>query len=140
ILYSSLFASTETMFLLVTPLREDQIFAYKLQGAVGFSSWAFVLLASPILVGYGLVVDNGAGAPWYFFVLLPLFFLGFVLVPGSLGALVCLFLVRFMPQRRKQVLWLALVVAAVGLGSWTYRKLLPHMRDLMLTSEAVNQL
>ena len=27
--------------------------------------------------------------PWYFYVLLPLFFLGFVLLPGSLGALAC---------------------------------------------------
>jgi hypothetical protein len=46
ILYSSLFSSPETSFLLSTPLRPDQIFAYKFQGAVAFSSWAFVLLAA----------------------------------------------------------------------------------------------
>src|SRR5262245_25148660 len=44
ILYSSLFASPESAFLLSGPIREDRVFAYKFQGAVGFSSWAFILL------------------------------------------------------------------------------------------------
>jgi hypothetical protein len=46
ILYSSLFSSPESWFLLSTPVPEDRIFAYKYQGAVAFSSWAFVLLGS----------------------------------------------------------------------------------------------
>src|SRR5947209_218173 len=36
ILYSSLFGSPETAFLLSTPARADQVFAYKYQGALGF--------------------------------------------------------------------------------------------------------
>ena len=47
ILYSSLFASAETAFLLTTPAAVDQVFAYKFQGAVAFSSWAFLLLGGP---------------------------------------------------------------------------------------------
>src|SRR5262245_28817602 len=70
ILYSSLFASAESSFLLSSPLQADQIFAYKYQSAVAFSSWAFVLLGSPILIAYGLAI----GAPWYFYLVLPLFF------------------------------------------------------------------
>ena len=50
ILYSSLFASPEATFLLGAPVPADQVFAYKYQGAVAFGSWAFVLLASPILI------------------------------------------------------------------------------------------
>src|SRR5262245_61993707 len=65
ILYSSLFSSAESAFLLSSPAREDRIFAYKYQAAVAFSSWAFVLLGSPILIAYGIVV--GEGAPWYFY-------------------------------------------------------------------------
>ena len=83
ILYGSLFTAPETAFLLSTPVDDDQVFAYKFQGAMAFSIWAFLLLGGPILIAYGLVCDG----PWYFYALLPLFFLGFVLLPGSLGAL-----------------------------------------------------
>jgi ABC-2 type transport system permease protein len=138
ILYSSLFASAETAFLLVTPLDADQIFAYKFQGAVGFSSWAFVLLASPVLIAYGLVV--GGGAPWFYFALLPLFFLGFVLLPGSLGALACLLLVNWLPRRRRQVIWLTLGLLLAVVAIWGYRQLAPHVGRMILDRDAVNQL
>ncbi len=117
ILYGSLFAAAESGFLLSTPAREDQVFAYKFQGAVGFSSWAFLLLGGPILVAYGLVCDG----PWYFYLFLPLFFFGYVLIPGSLGALCCLLLVNYVPRRRKQfvALFLAALLALAGL--WVYR-------------------
>src|SRR5436309_2719504 len=76
ILYSSLFNSAETAFLLSLPVRADQVFAFKFHGAIAFSSWAFVLLGSPILIAFGLAY----AAPWYFYVLLPLYFLGFILI------------------------------------------------------------
>ena len=38
IIYSSLIHSPETTFLLSTPARADQVFAYKFQTAIGFSS------------------------------------------------------------------------------------------------------
>ncbi len=53
ILYGSLFSSEETAFLLTTPASADQVFAYKFQGALAFSSWGFLLLGSPVLVAYG---------------------------------------------------------------------------------------
>ena len=95
ILYSSLFAGAESQFLLASPTPDDHIFAYKFQGAVAFSSWAFVLLGSPALLAYGLEVAEGAGAPWYYYAVLPLFFLGFLLIPGSIGSLACLLIVNF---------------------------------------------
>ena len=76
ILYSSLFRSPEAAFLLSTPARADQVFAFKYQGALAFSSWAFVLLGSPILLAYGIIAE----VPWYFYALLPLYFFGFVLL------------------------------------------------------------
>jgi ABC-2 type transport system permease protein len=117
ILYSSLFASAESTFLLTTPARADQVFAYKLQGALAFSSWAFFLLGSPILIAHGLKY----GAPWYFYPLLFLFFIGFVLVPGALGALACLLIVNFLPRHRKQALAGAVFILLAALGVWAYR-------------------
>src|SRR5260370_41058298 len=115
ILYGSLFASEETAFLLTTPASADQVFVYKFQGALAFSSWGFLLLGSPVLVAYGFA---GEGVPAYYFLFILLFFLGFVLVPGSLGALGCLLLVTFVPRRRKQALIAALGLGAVGLTFW----------------------
>jgi ABC-2 type transport system permease protein len=120
ILYASLFASAESDFLLSTPMPDDHVFAYKYQSAVAFSSWGFLLLGSPILIAYGLRL--GDGAPWYFYALLPLFFLGFVLIPGSLGALACLTLVNVAPRRIKQICLFAIVVVCFLVLVWVYTR------------------
>lgn len=119
ILYSSLFAAPETTFLLCSPVPADHIFAFKLQGATAFSSWAFVLLGSPVLIAYGLTVESGA--PWYFYVSLPLFFLGFILIPGSIGALFCLVIVNILPRKRKQLAWAVGLLLAALIGLTFYR-------------------
>ena len=117
ILYSSLFTAPETEFLLGTPVRADRVFAYKFQSAIAFSSWAFVLLGLPILFAYGLVF----GASWAFYALLPIFLIGFLLIPGSVGAIVCLLIVNLAPRRRTQLLGLlAVLVAGMGIA-WAYR-------------------
>ncbi|MGL6094540.1 MAG: putative ABC transporter permease subunit, partial [Fimbriiglobus sp.] len=93
ILYASLFTAPEARFLLATPATADQIFAAKFQAAVGFSSWAFMILGVPILVAYGIV----AGVPWYFYPLLP----------------VALLFVRFFPRNRRQAMFVVTLVAVV---------------------------
>jgi len=135
ILYSSLFGSAETAFLLSSPVRPDQIYAYKFQGALAFSSWAFVLLGSPILISYGIQV----GAPWHFYVVLPVSFLGFVPLPGSIGALLCFFLVSFVPRHRKQVVLLALAILVAAPVIWIYH-LLPSSRDWLVSHDWLRDL
>lgn len=120
ILYGSLFTSPETAFLLALPARSDQIFAYKFRGAVGFSSWAFVLLGLPVLAAYG-VVYNVATTFW---LAVPLFLGGFLLIPGSVGAIACFAIVGLTPHRRKQVLAglvLLLLIAATIRGNGVFR-------------------
>jgi len=117
ILYSSLFKSAEAAFLLSTPARADQVFSHKYRGAIGFSSWGFLLLGTPVLIAYGVVYQVN----WLFFALLPLYFVGFVLLPGCLGSLICLLIVNFVPRQRKQAL-IALALLVLGLvGLWVYR-------------------
>jgi ABC-2 type transport system permease protein len=117
ILYASLFTAPEARFLLATPARADRIFASKFQAAVGFSSWAFLILGVPILVAYGLV----AGVPWYYFALLLPYLVGFVMLPGGVSAVLCLLLVRFLPRNRKQGLLALGAVLAVVVGGWLVR-------------------
>jgi ABC-2 type transport system permease protein len=117
ILYASLFTSPEARYLLCSPARADRIFATKFQAAVGFSSWGFVVLGIPIFLAFGLV----SGVPWYFYALLPAYLLGYVLLPGSFSASLCLLLVRYMPRNRKQFLAVVGVLVAIGVGFWLYK-------------------
>ncbi|MBX9579337.1 MAG: hypothetical protein K2X87_03435 [Gemmataceae bacterium] len=117
ILYASLYTAPEARYLLTTPARADHIFATKFQGAVAFSSWAFVVLGVPIFLAYGLT----AGVPWYFYALLPVFLLGYVLLPGSVSAALCLLLVRYMPRNRRQFLLLVTLAAVLLAGVWLAR-------------------
>jgi ABC-2 type transport system permease protein len=116
IVYASLFTGAETRFLLTTPARADHIFAMKLQSALAFSSWGFLILGAPILVAYGLAYE----AVWYFYVLLPIFFVGYVLLPGGAGAILALAIVNFFPHKRKQALIvISALVVLIG-GYWLY--------------------
>ena len=117
IMFSSLFSATETRFLLSLPARADHVFAYRFHGAVAFSSYAFVLLGSPILLGYGWVYS----VPWYFYVMLPLFFVGYILLPGAAGALACLLVVNYLPKKPKQLAVVAGFIVLVIVAVWAYR-------------------
>jgi ABC-2 type transport system permease protein len=100
ILYTGLFQSRESSYLLTTPASTDRIFAYKFAEAMAFSSWGFLLLGSPMMVAYGITVE----APWEFYILFCAFLLAFVLIPGSLGAVAAVLVANFLPRRRKTVL------------------------------------
>ncbi len=54
--YTGLFQSREAAFLLTIPASTDRIFVYKFFEAIGFSSWGFLLLVSPMMVAYGITV------------------------------------------------------------------------------------
>jgi ABC-2 type transport system permease protein len=135
ILYSSLFNSAEAAFLLSTPARADQVFGHKYRGAVGFSSWGFLLLGSPVLLAYGVVYK----VSWLFFILLPLYFVGFVLLPGCVGSLVCLLVVNLVPRRRKQAL-IALALAVVAGASWWVYRTSATLHSQTDNRELLNQL
>jgi len=117
ILYASLFTGAEAKFLLTTPARADQIFAMKFQSAIVFSSWAFVVLGGPILIAYGVTFS----VPWYFYALLPVYLASYVILPGALGAILCLMIVNYFPQRRAQALAGLLALVALVLVYWAWQ-------------------
>ena len=110
ILYGSLFRAPDVALLFTLPSRVERVFLYKLQEAILLSSWAFLLLGSPMLVAYGVV----GRAPWYYMVLLFPYLLAFTYIPAGIGAILCLLLVRFLPRGMK-LLWSLLAVVVVVL-------------------------
>jgi ABC-2 type transport system permease protein len=116
ILHTSLYASREATFLMTMPVSADRVFAYKFVEAIGFSSWAFLLLITPMLVSYGITVE----APWPYYLIMFGFLFAFVMIPGCLGAIAALLVARFVPRRRKTVVAASLLIfitATVFLGS-----------------------
>lgn len=128
ILYGSLFRSRDAAFLLTSPARTGRVFLHKFQEAIVLSSWGFVLLGSPILLAYGVV----AGAPWYFYVLLLPFLVAFLYIPVAIGAILCLWVVRYIPDRILTVL-IACAAVLVAWGVWMAWGVLTGPRSNLLT-------
>ena len=116
ILYGGLYDSRETAFLMTLPVRDSRLVFYRFQEALFFSSWGFFLLASPMMVAYGLVV----AAPWYYFVYLPFMVLAFAYIPSAVGAIICLLLISRLPHLRRIVvgLFAAMVIGVAYFSIW----------------------
>lgn len=100
ITYTGLFHSREGAFLLTTPATTDRIFAYKFAESVVISSWGFFLLGSPLMAAYGLTIP----APAAFYPMFLIYLVMFVLIAGSLGAIVAIVVANVFPKRQKGVL------------------------------------
>jgi ABC-2 type transport system permease protein len=81
-----------------------------------------------MLLAFGMV----AGAPWYYFVLLPPFMVAFVYIPAGLGAIVCLAIMYRLPSSRMYVLVIAAVLAIAG-GAWLGWSLIRGPESNLLT-------
>ncbi len=116
ILYGGLYVSQETRLLLTLPVRDSRLVFYRLQEAVFFSSWGFFLLASPMMVAYGIAVS----APWYYFAYLPGFVLSFSYIPCAIGAIACLLLISRLPRLRGILVGIAalLVILVAYVSIW----------------------
>jgi len=111
ILYGGLYPSRETAFLMTLPVRDERLVFYRFQEALLFSSWGFFLLASPMLLAYGLVTH----APWYYFAYLLPLMASFAYIPCTFGAILCLLLIYRLPHMRRiavGVVALAIIVVA----------------------------
>ena len=106
ILYGGLYPSRETAFLMTLPVRDERLVFYRFQESLVFSSWGFFLLASPMLLAYGLV----AKAPWYYFAYMVPLMASFAYIPCTIGAICCLLLIYRLPNMRR------IAVAAVALA------------------------
>ena len=115
LVYTGMYCSTESRLLLTLPVRAETIHAHKFREAMWFSSWGFVLLGSPMLAAYGVVRH----AAWPYFVLMLPFMISFVFIPASVGSIICMTLVAWMPRLRMHALTIGVTlayIAAIGIG------------------------
>lgn len=130
ILYSGLFSSDETRFLLTLPASPERIVLHKYQEAILFSSWGFFLLASPLTVAYGIIVE----APWHYYVLIAPLILSFVWIPCGIGAMICMLLIYKLSHIRLTVVAIAAAIA-VGMAGWAVWDVVRMPNDQLLAAE-----
>lgn len=108
IIYGGLFRSAEVRFLFSLPVRIERVFMHKFQEAILFSSWGFLLLGTPMLTAYGVV----EGGNWPYYLAIVPFMVSFVYIPGGLGAILVLLIVRWLPGNRRRLAWPGIFLAA----------------------------
>lgn len=156
--FGSLFRSKETEFLLSCPLRAEGVFAYRLVESLTFSSWAFLVLGLPLMLGYGVATGSPvepvvqthaplfyefdprwwglvweaiwrwAAVYWYYPLVVLAYFVPFVVLAASAGAVAALLLAAYLPDRVKRLLGASLavgVVAAAGVALWIHGAVVP---------------
>ncbi len=113
-IYGNLFSSPETAFLLASPARADQVFAHKYRETLFFTGWSFFLLGTPMMIAFGLLY----GASWVYYVIMPFYLLGFLLLPSALGAMGCLLIVTFLTRNRRAVLIAVVGIVVIVATTW----------------------
>lgn len=105
LMFGSLYGRDEAAHLLTMPVHPRQVVAVKWFESVFLSSWSFVLLGIPLMLG---VAHHGRVA-WYYYPLFLIHFLAFVIIPGCLGLLAAWAVAMFAPRRP--------LSAAIGIGT-----------------------
>ncbi len=118
IMYSGLYRSEETRFLFTLPIRGESIYIHKLQEAVWFGGWGFLLTSTPMLVASGMLTKDPPhlGAPWYYYPLMLPFLISFMYIPACFGAMVCVLIVSWLPRRRRQLIICGSIVTLLVMG------------------------
>jgi ABC-2 type transport system permease protein len=119
IAFGSFFRSEETALLLASPIEAESVLFYKLLESITFSSWAFLVLGFPLMMGYGLSVS----APWYYPALILIYFVPFVVLAATIGGAVALLVAAYLPGGAKRVLGGSVVaglVVALSVTIWIH--------------------
>ncbi|HYE99168.1 MAG TPA: hypothetical protein VEJ18_09675, partial [Planctomycetota bacterium] len=108
--YSSYFKAKETSFLLASPARPESVFLCKFVESLGFSSWAFLFLGTPLMAAYGRVFD----VPWHFYLTSGVFLAAYMAIPAAIGAIVVLLVTVYLPRTKKGLLVGGIAAAVLG--------------------------
>ena len=130
LIYGGIYQSQEVRFLMTTPTSAQRIFQYKFAEAVFLSGWGFILIGSPMLVAYGIVVN----ANWYYYILILPLMVAFTYIPTGLGAIVCLAVVHFFAPLRRPIV-VASAVTVLGVIAWGLWTVFFSRQNELLTPE-----
>ena len=130
LVYGGIYQSQEIRFLITTPTSAARIFQYKFSEAVFLSGWGFILIGSPMLVAYGIVMD----ANWHYYALLLPLMVAFTFIPTGLGAITCLIVVHFFARMRRPIV-VASGACVLSFIAWSVWSIFFSRQHELLTPE-----
>ena len=116
--YVTYYTSEEVTFLFSKPIDTRVIFFYRFMQSVIFSSWAFLFLGVTFIVAYAII----KGVPFWFYLLLPLWFVSFILLPATIASALILAAVRLIDYRKVKYLLVTFLVMGALFLYWYYKK------------------
>ncbi|MCX7805373.1 MAG: hypothetical protein N3A38_09320 [Planctomycetota bacterium] len=131
--FATLFKAPETEFLASKPIRPDTLYACRAAESLAFSSWAFLALALPMLLAYGIQND----VRWMFYLWIAAFLPPFVLLPAAGGALLSLLITSVVPRHRGKALGVLILAAAAVAAALMVEMVRIRAGRGILTDEAV---
>ncbi|HOO18319.1 MAG TPA: hypothetical protein PLU99_14585 [Phycisphaerae bacterium] len=116
--FGSLFGRGDCAYLLAMPIHPRQVLTVKWLEGMLLSGWSFLLLGVPLM----LAVANNATVPWYYFPLFIGHFVGFMLVPATLGLLLAWAVAMWVPRQPLMLIVWIIVIAGLagGLYLWNF--------------------
>lgn len=124
--YTSFFKGREISYLFTCPIKAENIFLYKFIESLGFSSWALLFLATPLLFAYGHVFS----LPIYFYFISFVFVIVFMFIPAIIGSFVALLIANYLPRAFKiSKFTLFLIFTLVVFLLWHFIQTRPHNRE-----------
>ncbi|MBN2542756.1 hypothetical protein JXI42_07790 [bacterium] len=109
---STLFRSSETQYLLATPLSYQNVFFVKFFDNIFYSSWATLIVGIPLFAAY-CIVHNIA---WFYYPILAIVvFIPFLLIPAYVGTVLSMFF--YLIAKKIKPRWTALLFVLIGAGA-----------------------
>jgi ABC-2 type transport system permease protein len=115
--YTNLFRNRETAFLLTLPVPTRTIFRWKFIESTVLASWAFVFLIAPLLAAFGLL----RGVPWHFYLVTLVLIALFIVLPGVLGAVLAIWVGRFLDRRSFQIAMIGTAIALLAVAAFWWK-------------------
>lgn len=112
--FGTLFGRGEAGHLLSLPVTTRHVVCLKWLEGMLLSSWSFLLLGVPLM----LAVAGSTDVEWYYYPLFAGHFLGFVLIPATLGVLVAWAVAMWAPRQPLVVAFWAAALVAIVAGVW----------------------
>jgi ABC-2 type transport system permease protein len=130
--FSTIFSREEAGHLLAMPATPRQVIALKWLEGMLLSSWSFLLLGVPLM----LAVAANTDVEWYYYPLFVGHFMGFVIIPATLGLLAAWAVAMWAPRSPLAVVvWCAAVlVGVVSIWAWSL------MRNANMSEQWLNTL
>lgn len=114
LMFGNLYGKHEAAHLLSMPVHARSVVTVKWIEGIVLSSWSFLLLGVPLM----MAAANSSKVDWYYYPLFLAHFVGFVIIPSSLGLLAAWVVAMWLPRKPMAVGICAALIMLLSVIFW----------------------